>query len=215
MNRHFILFSLILALGLSGPAFGQFYLDIYPSESVANNETVVGTGVIQFSPGVGCGMCSSAYHTYQETEEIISPSGRTAYCTFDEGAPASSGFSHQCGATLDIGTDYGEYTAMDEPDVTCSELGNIVDTKIYLYLSWGITFSSTVGWPCDGPDCVQQPACTGGTVASCPLSVYYNTGGPCYLYVVTYWLVANGSCWSILGRNDSLITPTDGPGYCQ
>jgi len=88
--------------------------------------------------------------------------------------------------------DYGEYTAVDEPDVTCSELGNIVDTKIYLYLSWGITFSSTVGWPCDGPDCVQQPACSGGTVASCPLSVYYNTGGPCYLYVVTY-----------------------GPGYCQ
>jgi hypothetical protein len=160
-------------------------------------------------------MCSSAYHTYQETERVISPSGRTATCSFNVGRSASLAFNQQCQATLVVGTDYGDYIAEDSPDVTCSLMGNVVNTTMDILVHLGKTDTKTRNWPCNGPACLQQPACTGDTVASCPLLTYVNSGGPCYQYVLTSWLVVNGECIGILGPNNDFIIPATGPGACQ
>ena len=207
--------AFVLALLAAASALAQFTVDMYVSPS-SNGRYVYGTGVFQYNPGLNCPMCSVANHTYQGTVTITSPSGRTGQCNFYNGSSAANAVNLQCQASLQINGDFGDYTIEFLPVATCSIIGTFVRSPIWVYIHHGITYTSTVGWPKLGPTCPQQPACSGGTTASCPMSVV-NTApnSVCYAYYRSDWLVANGTCWGILGPNNEIAVAADGPGACQ
>lgn len=89
-------------------------------------------------------------------------------------------------------------------------------TPIVTYVGHGITYTNTVGWPRLGPECPQQPACTAGTTARCPVGVW-RTGADsvCYDYIRNDWVIINGTCYGPLGPNNTFGVPADGPGPCR
>lgn len=206
--------SLILICALRALASAQS-ASAYTNTS-ADETTVYSTGVLQYD-GADCGTCGSASHTYQQTVQITSPSGRTAGCTNGPlGAPGTTPVSMQCPAQIPISQDYGDYTVEYDPYAFCSVAGIFLSDRIFIYIAHGLTYSQSVPWPSNGPDCPQQPACTPGTTARCPLAVVHTcTDCVCFHYYRTDWLVVNGTCVGILGPNNTLATGADGPGPCQ
>jgi len=204
-----------LWLALAGLATAQtFSVDLYEDVSY-DADTIYATGVLQGTPQPGCAMCASAYHTYQQTVTINSPTGRNSSCSFNYGNPASSSVNYQCGTSMSIAGETGDFTATDTPTVYCSMFGLFVNASIpkVIKVAIGLTYSqSTQGTANPDGMCPQIDACTRGTVARCHVSgVYEGFGNFCYPYYFTPFVIINGSCYPPVG----VSLPAGGPGPCQ
>lgn len=71
----------------------------YYSYSDFDGTYVTVTGVLQYTAN-NCYWCSNASHTYQQTAQVTSPSGRNASCSFYYEAGAASDQNLTCYALL-------------------------------------------------------------------------------------------------------------------
>src|SRR5712692_3874098 len=103
---------LILICAFAAVASAQT-ADTYINSST-DGSTLYSTGVLQYNGN--CSGCENASHTYQQTVQMTSPSGRGASCSNGPlGAPAINTIDMQCPVQLTIGQDYGDYTVEYDP----------------------------------------------------------------------------------------------------
>lgn len=186
--RHFRWFVLAL---VTVAASGQVTVDIYQSPST-DGSYVYSTGVLQYDPGSNCTMCPSAYHTYQQTVTITSPSGRTSSCTFSDGSVATSSRNLQCEAALPINGEAGTYNMNDNPRVTCSIWGLFLNTNLpgNIHIGdaqTGYTNGLQTFYGCE----YRSLACIPGTGAVCTGGLGFTLSPGCYDYFKAWYLTAS------------------------
>lgn len=116
-----------IAISAAIPAAAQS-VSVYANSDYDGTYVTV-TGVLQYTAN-NCYWCSSATHTYQQTAQVTSPSGRTASCGFDYDAPAAYDQTLQCEADLlDNGED-GSYSTGDNPIITCTAVGTFSNSYV-------------------------------------------------------------------------------------
>jgi hypothetical protein len=174
----------------------EYSIDVY-TNLTTDGTNVYATGVLQYSPGSNCSMCATAFHQYQETGQLTSPSGRSAYCNNSAGVGAGSSENLQCSTELALNTDYGNYQMTFNPVATCSVIGVFLSTVMQPVINVKVTTTYF------GPNLPGNPvfcnyptgACTPGTTPTCgPPHLTAFAFPSCYSYIRSSWLVVNGSC---------------------
>lgn len=98
----------------------------YYANSDYDGTYVTVTGVLQYTAN-NCYWCSSASHTYQQTAQVTSPSGRNASCSFYYEAGAASDQNLTCEALLPDNGETGDFVINDNPSIICSAVGTLLN----------------------------------------------------------------------------------------
>jgi hypothetical protein len=148
------------------------------------------TGVVQSSSWYGA---QGAVHTYSQSVQITSPSGRVATCGFSNPVPATQAVNYQCTAQLSTnnasgGFEAANYTISGFQKALCSEVGEFAYAVLPSPIA--IVFSTTAyknggatsgGWYYYSNCCGIDPGCP--TCKGPDPGMTRSTNSPYWIYV--------------------------------